>query len=137
MPKTREEKLAYLKEWRKNNKEKIKKYRETRKKVIKEYGKEYFKAHRKAINATAKKRLNKLREYVAQYKLEHGCCICGYKKCAAALDLHHTENDKLFSVSSGMARGKKAILEEMGKCIIICSNCHREKHEKMKKENKA
>ncbi|HET8688875.1 MAG TPA: HNH endonuclease signature motif containing protein [Methanosarcina sp.] len=61
-----------------------------------------------------------------------GCCqICGYDKCNKALELHHLNPaEKEISLSQALARPKKwEYLElEITKCILLCSNCHREFH---------
>lgn len=58
------------------------------------------------------------------------CQICGYDKCIAALDFHHiNEGSKSFNLSSeGLTRSWNRIKEEVGKCALVCSNCHREIH---------
>lgn len=61
-----------------------------------------------------------------------GCCqICGYNRCNWALELHHINpNEKDFSFGSIIARPKKIniLVVELRKCILLCSNCHREIH---------
>jgi hypothetical protein len=53
------------------------------------------------------------------------CHICGYCKCPAALDFHHMSG-KEFSISSKSSW--KRIEAELLKCVLLCSNCHREVH---------
>lgn len=60
-----------------------------------------------------------------------GCQICSYNKCPEALELHHLNpEEKEFSFSSMRSSPKKLeiIKEEIKKCILLCSNCHREVH---------
>ena len=61
-----------------------------------------------------------------------GCCqICEYNKCAAALELHHIDpNKKEFSFGGIRSSPKKleTLKEELRKCILLCSNCHKEVH---------
>jgi 5-methylcytosine-specific restriction endonuclease McrA len=61
-----------------------------------------------------------------------GCCqICGYDKHYSALDLHHLEPDKKeFNLSKVLVRpmAAKKIVDELEKCVLLCSNCHRELH---------
>lgn len=56
------------------------------------------------------------------------CQICGYDKCIAALDFHHLENKEekpsYVILRWSWERAKK----ELEKCILVCSNCHREIH---------
>ncbi len=61
------------------------------------------------------------------------CVKCGYKKYIGALDFHHTDpNGKDFGISSkGFTLSYEKMLEEAKKCILVCSNCHREIHGEM------
>ena len=57
------------------------------------------------------------------------CQICGYNKYQGALDLHHFKGTKEFTIgSSGYHHSWKKMKIELDKCILICSNCHREIH---------
>ncbi len=66
----------------------------------------------------------KVREWLAAYKMEHGCADCGYREHPAALQLDH-EGPK--AVEIGEARSSIARLKaeiESGKCVVRCANCH-------------
>lgn len=56
--------------------------------------------------------------------------ICGYSKCPDAMEFHHLNPDeKDFSISySGKTRSWDKVKCELDKCILLCSNCHREIH---------
>ena len=61
------------------------------------------------------------------------CEMCG-ENHPACLDFHHKDKkDKSFNVaimaSSGYSIEK--IKEEIAKCIVLCSNCHRKEHYKI------
>ena len=57
------------------------------------------------------------------------CAVCGYNKCIQAMDFHHIEPEyKSFTLSGSHCRKWKIIEEELKKCIVLCSNCHREYH---------
>jgi len=62
-----------------------------------------------------------------------GCQVCGYNKCISALEFHHVdEKDKGFDLSTrGLTRSWEKIKNEIQKCILVCSNCHREIHAKL------
>lgn len=67
-----------------------------------------------------------------EYKGGH-CSVCGYNKCFGALDFHHIKpNEKEFSInkikSSRWEINKHKIIKELDKCVLLCSNCHRELH---------
>lgn len=81
-------------------------------------------------------------EYVKKLKQEHlfwmrslkigMACECG-ENHPACLDWHHIDpKQKKFSISNGrnLNQTKEAILSEIKKCKIICSNCHRKEHYK-------
>lgn len=60
-----------------------------------------------------------------------GCSVCGYSKCHAAIEFHHLDpTEKEVALSKMMAHpsGWPKIVEEMSKCVALCSNCHREVH---------
>jgi hypothetical protein len=68
-----------------------------------------------------------------EYILSHGgkCEICGYNKNLSALEFHHKDpNEKEFQIDARrFANTNLDILEqELNKCMILCSNCHREIH---------
>lgn len=79
------------------------------------------------IAVTAKRK--KLKIQAIEYK--GGCCeLCGYNKFVGALDFHHKDpKTKEFSISSkGYTRSWGKVKEELDKCVLLCSNCHREIH---------
>lgn len=59
-----------------------------------------------------------------------GCCIkCGYNNCLNALDFHHKSGKKEANISLLISQGSKTrAIEEAKKCVVLCSNCHREFH---------
>ena len=65
-----------------------------------------------------------------------GCCQkCGYDKCISALEFHHLDpNQKDFHISkSGHSRSWERVKNELDKCVLLCSNCHKETHEEIEK----
>jgi 5-methylcytosine-specific restriction endonuclease McrA len=74
-------------------------------------------------------RYRKQKQIYVDYK--GGCCqVCGYNKCLGALEFHHTNpTQKDFVISS--KHKIKNINNELDKCILLCSNCHREEHERI------
>lgn len=68
--------------------------------------------------------------FLAKLKQRMGgkCVKCGYKNCLQALEFHHLDpSQKDFTISNCDLRLAEAI-EESKKCILICSNCHKEFH---------
>lgn len=70
-----------------------------------------------------------LLEYIGKKE----CKICGYNKCYASLDFHH-KNDKKANLSDLIGKQKYTLsnllnwIDEVNKCELVCSNCHKEKH---------
>ena len=57
------------------------------------------------------------------------CQICGYNKCHASLDFHHLDpNKKDINFYNFKSKFSKKLKTELDKCILLCSNCHRELH---------
>lgn len=59
------------------------------------------------------------------------CGVCGYNKCSNALEFHHLDpTEKEFALSERNSKGKgwKIIVSEIKKCVLLCSNCHKEFH---------
>ena len=74
------------------------------------------------------KRRRKIKLLAIEYK-GGKCNICGYNKYVGALDLHHVNGKKYFTIGDdGYAHSWTKIKKELDKCILICSNCHRELH---------
>lgn len=60
------------------------------------------------------------------------CRLCGYDKCIAALEFHHTDpTQKEFQISKRWSMTDERIKSEIDKCVLLCSNCHRETHWKI------
>lgn len=61
------------------------------------------------------------------------CCICGYNKCDEVLEFHHLDpstKETSWGAIRGNIKSWNRILEEMRKCVMVCSNCHKEVHAK-------
>lgn len=59
------------------------------------------------------------------------CCICNYDKCDEALEFHHLDPSKKefgFGMLRGNIKGWETIIKELRKCVLLCSNCHKEVH---------
>ena len=60
------------------------------------------------------------------------CSICGYDRGVDALEFHHTNpNEKEFKLGSGNTISWRDYKNEALKCILVCSNCHKEIHSKI------
>lgn len=66
------------------------------------------------------------------------CQSCSYNKCDAALEFHHKDpKQKDFHLSKFRHYGKQKdellsiVKEELDKCMLLCSNFHREEHDRL------
>lgn len=115
--------------------------------TIKETAKEFgisrttvikYKKNKRVLHTKEEKRIanylgvksyrNRMKEKAVGYK--GGCCqICKYDRCIWALDFHHIDSSKKdFTISSNCNKSWERIKIEIDKCILLCSNCHREVH---------
>ena len=63
-------------------------------------------------------------------RLLGGCCSkCGYNANYAALEFHHVTNKSFALDIRRLSNSRIELLyEELKKCVLLCSNCHREHH---------
>ena len=56
------------------------------------------------------------------------CIKCGYDKCIYALEFHHRDKEtkKAKPTYIIMRWSWKRVKEELDKCDLLCSNCHKE-----------
>lgn len=73
------------------------------------------------------KRQHKIKQQSIEYK-GGKCVCCGYNKYNGALEFHHLDPaQKDFQFSVKLVSFEK-IKSELDKCVLVCSNCHREIH---------
>jgi hypothetical protein len=83
------------------------------------------------VDAVTRRR-RKLKQLALEYK-GGKCELCGYDKCARALQFHHTDpNEKEFGIAAkGHTKSFEKIKIELDKCMLLCSNCHAEEHDRL------
>lgn len=65
------------------------------------------------------------------------CEKCGYNKCLSALEFHHLNpKEKDFGLSDNLTKDFNLLKREVDKCILVCSNCHKEIHEELNVDTK-
>jgi hypothetical protein len=69
----------------------------------------------------------RLREYVRQVK-SRPCADCGIQYPFYVMDFDHREGEtKIFEMNRVSYVSMRAIKQEIEKCDVVCSNCHRER----------
>jgi len=83
--------------------------------------------HKALINARNKRYLNETREWVRTLKEGTPCTDCGISYPWFVMDFDHVHGIKMGDISKmiGQKRAKQALIDEIAKCEIVCSNCHR------------
>ena len=80
----------------------------------------------------SKSQLRRAMKKQAVKELGGKCEICGYNKCIDALEFHHKDPSiKEFKLGSGNTMSWKEYKSEALKCMLVCSNCHKEIHNKL------
>ena len=91
-------------------------------KVIK-HGKKKKVSNTEAVESWRKRKKKALVEYKGGK-----CQCCGYSRCIEALEFHHLDpNIRSFTIS-GKSKSFNSLKSEVDKCILVCSNCHKEIH---------
>jgi hypothetical protein len=104
----------------------------------KEYSKKHYKTYKEKYLEASKKARLKRREWYEDFMKDKFCTKCGISD-VAVLEWHHLDPDnKVKEVSRLMhQKGRKTILEEIAKCICVCSNCHRKIHYHERGQNRS
>ena len=98
---------------------------------VKPYVKKYMKEHPERVKQYDKNTRIKRGKVLEELKLS-GCAKCNDKR-PYVIDFHHTDpSTKKIAMSDASI---KQILAEKNKCILLCSNCHREFHYLEKQNN--
>jgi hypothetical protein len=87
---------------------------------------------KKCASDAVQKRREKIKIMALEYK-GGKCEICGYDRCVRALEFHHKDPTKKdFGIAhKGRTRSWEKVKTELDKCMLVCSNCHAEIHEKI------
>lgn len=62
------------------------------------------------------------------------CIDCGYASNHTALSFHHLDpSTKEYDWTKLRLRSWKSIITELDKCVLLCNNCHSERHNPLAK----
>lgn len=68
-----------------------------------------------------------LRQHMDEYKKDKKCCLCPESE-AICLEFHHVDPSKKDFTIGSKRSNWPAVLAEISKCVILCSNCHNKVH---------
>lgn len=83
---------------------------------------------------STKNRATRLHSLFIRTKEKLGCSICNYNSYGGALDLHHIDpsSKEIRLTATHVFSQTEKVFNELSKCILVCSNCHRELHHRMR-----
>ena len=108
----------------------IKKTTRKSKKKDAETSRRYRQTHVAEINKRSRVLKKEKREWVNSLKKKKICSKCGEDRWFC-LEYHHTNpENKKFTIAESISKGygKKSILKEIEKCMLLCGNCHEHFH---------
>lgn len=98
------------------------------KSCVNDYSKQHYKKNKESYNKRHQNRKEGHKQILTEIKSNAGCKMCGDKR-HYVLDFHHEDpQTKEFSIGENVHHSIEKVLEETKKCIVVCSNCHRELH---------
>ena len=118
---TKEEKAAYNKQYRKDNKEKVRQYNDENREI---------KATKEQVKRTKRNKM------LFQHKGSAcGHCLLSEPANLEIYDYHHIDpTTKLHNVATIVHGPLDRLMTEVDKCLLLCSNCHRKEHVRLRKE---
>lgn len=87
----------------------------------------YYKAHKEDYRRRNKLKRARIREYLHEYKANRPCMDCHLSYPHYAMDFDHRPEETKLCDPNRLASGLswKKTKEEVAKCDVVCSNCHR------------
>jgi ATP-dependent 26S proteasome regulatory subunit len=103
----------YQKEYSENNKEKISKQRS-----------DHYQNNKEKISKRQKEFYTKNKEKIDKLK-SVPCVDCGNTFPTVCMNFDHVRGRKMYNIANMKSQSWELIEEEIKKCDVICSNCHR------------
>lgn len=120
---------------RASRKEYYERNREEERRKARVYMRSYYYANKERYSAYTRQRYLKMRTWFDSIHPDLKCSRCG-ESDRDCIDFHHKNPaERENSIISMLAsRSKKVILEEVEKCLVLCANCHRKEHARLRRE---
>ena len=90
----------------------------------------YYLKNKESEKQRVAERKKELKNWFKDFKSKFACEKCGEER-SACLEFHHKKPEKKeFEISNGVSNSysKNRIKNEVEKCAVLCSNCHKIKH---------
>jgi hypothetical protein len=90
------------------------------------YSREHYQKNKSKYIQKARRHRSQLSKWVKSLRTK--CLLCGETEICC-LDFHHMSG-KEAGIAQAVYKGwsKDRIIEEINKCVVLCSNCHRKVH---------
>lgn len=101
-----------------------------------EQSKAHYRKNKSKYRVYQKNRRARVRKFFAEYKASAGCAHCHIDN-PVVLEFHHKlPGTKEFQFNDYGRRNisMDRLKLELEKCIVICANCHRIEHDRLRKE---
>lgn len=96
--------------------------------AYRKYRREWYYRNKTHARQKVKERQKEIKDWLSEYKSKLKCNRCD-ESFFYCLEFHHMDPSlKEGSISEMKGYSKKKILEEINKCEVLCSNCHRKEH---------
>lgn len=108
---------------------------EKRREYQRNYMRSWYQNNKSTHIAYVRNRDRKIEAWLKEYKLSLSCLSCG-ETHPACLEFHHINpQEKKFTIGRQERRvSLKSLQEEIAKCRVLCANCHRKEHYKLRTE---
>ncbi len=85
--------------------------------------------HKLVTKNKLKEERSKKSEFINKIKTYYGCQLCNERE-SCCLEFHHCVGEKEFNIADfrTMGVGFDKLKNEIAKCVILCSNCHKKVH---------
>lgn len=91
----------------------------------KKWHQKYYRKYKKYYLERQRRRRREFRNVVKKYK-DVPCADCHQRFPYYCMDFDHVRGKKKFEISDvNVFSSLKRLLEEIAKCDVVCSNCHR------------
>jgi len=98
------------------------------KKCWKIYRRNHYLENKQYYLKKARKYDRKIKNFYESLKNQKFCKVCK-ESDYRCLEFHHIDpKTKKFNISCYKGHSRKTLLEEIEKCIVLCSNCHKKEH---------
>lgn len=88
----------------------------------------HYYSHKEQYAAKNNRKAERLRQFITDFKTGKPCMDCGNLYPPYVMDFDHRGDEEKYDNVSHLTRSSlRRVKEEIAKCDLVCSNCHRER----------